>query len=233
MPCLTAKIQAHNCLRATIRRFYSGDSLTHVNAVSGQGMGLADVPISRLIQTCCFRVPIWRGHAAQSRMCSCICARGNTRLLLPCCALPMLCLLACPPAHTTSCGTVLSNGLFAMYDLRGVCVSLQDLQKSLSRQGSPSISPALFGSHMTTSSGADANSPALSLNSAPSSTPNDHSFDPGSGSGSLAKLARPADLNRVSSGYHEPGELLLLKKCSHIALQVCHACCCCPAFVFT
>ncbi|KAL0038779.1 hypothetical protein WJX79_007340 [Trebouxia sp. C0005] len=82
---------------------------------------------------------------------------------------------------------------------------LQDLQKSLSRQGSPSISPALFGSHMTTSSGADANSPALSLNSAPSSTPNDHSFDPGSGSGSLAKLARPADLNRVSSGYHEPG----------------------------
>ena len=93
-----------------------------------------------------------------------------------------------------------------------VCVSLQDLQNSLSSQGSPSISPAPFGSHMTTSSGAEANSPALSQNSAPSSTPNGHSFHPGSGSGSLARqLARPAELDRVSSGYLEPGELLLLK----------------------
>ncbi len=125
----------------------------------------------------------------------------------------------------------------AIYDLLCVCVSVQDLQKSLSSQGSPSISPAPFGSHMTTSSGADANSPALSQNSAPSSTPNDHSFHPGSGSGSLARqLARPAELDRVSSGYLEPGELLLLKKCCHKKcchkiLQVCHASCCCPAFV--
>lgn len=83
---------------------------------------------------------------------------------------------------------------------------LQDLQKSLSSQGSPSISPTPFGSHMTTSSGADANSPALSQNSAPSSAPNGHPFLPGVGSGSLARqLARPAELGRVSSGYHEPG----------------------------
>ncbi len=128
-------------------------------------------------------------------------------------------------------------------------MSLQDLQKSLSSQGSPSISPAPFGSHMTTSSGADANSPALSQNSAPSSTPSDPSFHPSLGSGSLARqLARPAELDRVSSGYLEPGELLLLlkkvlllkkcchnkvchKKCCYVALQVCHACCYCPAFV--
>ncbi|KAL0051109.1 hypothetical protein WJX82_002198 [Trebouxia sp. C0006] len=83
---------------------------------------------------------------------------------------------------------------------------LQDLQKSLSSQGSPSISPAPFGSHVTTSSGADANSPALSQNSAPSSAPNDQSFHPSLGSGSLARqLARPAELDRVSSGYLEPG----------------------------
>ena len=99
-------------------------------------------------------------------------------------------------------------------------MSLQDLQKSLSSQGSPSISPTPFGSHMTTSSGADANSPALSQNSAPSSAPNGHPFLPGVGSGSLARqLARPAELGRVSSGYHEPGELLLLTKCCHAALQ--------------
>ena len=98
-------------------------------------------------------------------------------------------------------------------------VSAQDLQKSLSSQGSPIISPTPFG-HMTTSSGGDANSPALSQNSAPSSTPNGHPFLPGSGSGSLARqLARPAELDRVSSGYLEPGELLLLTKCCHAALQ--------------
>ena len=100
----------------------------------------------------------------------------------------------------------------AIHDLLCVCVSIQDLQKSLSSQGSPSITPAPFGSHMTTSSGADANSPALSQNSAPSSTPNDHSFHPSLRSDSLARqLARPAELDRVSSGYLEPGELLFLK----------------------
>jgi len=163
----------------------------------------------------------------------------------------------------------------AIHDLLCVGVSVQDLQKSLSSQGSPSISPAPFGSHVTTSSGADANSPALSQNSAPSSAPNDQSFHPSLGSGSLARqLARPAELDRVSSGYLEPGELLLLKKCCcsksvapkvlllkkcccsksvvqkllllkecccskllllkmccHAILQVCHACCCWPAFV--
>ncbi|DBB00136.1 TPA: PSII 6.1 kDa protein, variant 2 [Trebouxia sp. C0004] len=83
---------------------------------------------------------------------------------------------------------------------------LQDLQRSLSSQGSPSISPAPFGSHVTTTSGANGNSPALTQNSAPSSTPNGHPFHPGSGSGSLAgQLARPAELDRVSSGYLEPG----------------------------
>ena len=102
----------------------------------------------------------------------------------------------------------------AIHDLLCVRVSVQDLQKSLSSQGSPSISPAPFGSHMTISSGADANSPALSQNSAPSSTPHDHSFHPSLGSGSLGRqLARPAELDRVSSGYLEPGELLLRKKC--------------------
>ena len=102
----------------------------------------------------------------------------------------------------------------AIHDLLCVGVSVQDLQKSLSSQGSPSISPAPFGSHVTTSSGADANSPALSQNSAPSSAPNGQSFHPSLGSGSLARqLARPAELDRVSSGYLEPGELLLLKKC--------------------
>ncbi len=67
----------------------------------------------------------------------------------------------------------------------------------------------------------DGNSPALSQNSAPSHAPSGQPFYPGLGSGSLAdQLARPlTSLDRVNSGYHEPGKLETQLQCmlSHVS----------------
>ena len=86
-------------------------------------------------------------------------------------------------------------------------MALQDLQNSLSSQGSPSIGNGPFGSNMGHSSGGAAgHSPALSQTSVPSHATNGQAFHHGLGSGGIAdSVARPG-LVRIDSGFAEPGK---------------------------
>ena len=83
---------------------------------------------------------------------------------------------------------------------------LQDLQNNLSSQGSPSIAGGPFGSGMAHSSGrAAGHSPALSQRSVPSHAADGQAFYPNLGSGNLTdSVARPG-LDRIDSGFTEPG----------------------------
>ena len=92
------------------------------------------------------------------------------------------------------------------YCLKILVVALQDLQNSLSSQGSPSIASGPFGSSMGHSSGGGAgHSPALSQSSVPPHATNGLAFYPSLGSGSLTDSVSRPGLERIDSGFAEPG----------------------------